>query len=1222
MPPPTPLPASIRGPPLPHPLPHIKPLLLQTVKQHAHIEALVSLHQTTLNLPGFANKSTPHPQHSRLAWTYQQLYDGAETLANRLTARGVRRGNNIAIISDACAEWALFCWAGVLLGCPFAPIDPRVVTRGEDVRRMLEDIGASVIVVGDGEAAGRLEEEMADELAAVRVKVVLGLDEGGMRMRGWMSLLELWEGEEDINPPAGDDKERVFNEDTVIIGFTSGSTSFPKACPQSSDNLVASSLAVQKVRYMGPSDRLVQHLPPFAAMAVLISLTFWISGATIVYPAARFSIPTTLDAIEREKCTYMFAVPTMVKALAMQHSIQNRDLSSLRVIDLGGATTYPEILNLCISPKALQSKSVGCGWGMTETPAPLFTDLYHEQFESTESPVPVGKAIPGSAMRVCAPGSQEPLLREEEGELHVGGVTVICGYINGDNETFYSDGGMRWIATGDMAKIDDSGAVHILGRYKDIIIRGGQNIAPARIERCLDKIPGVESQVVGIPDEIAGDIPIVVVKLSGDAADSQKETFEALKELSLRELGTTSAPQMFLNLKTDLGRETFPSTISGKLRKTELAEIVQKFVLQNTNLAMAQSSKSTEHTLSEIWSEVSGLSAGSIDTKISIFVYVDSITTMRFSSAVTKRLQKMISVEDVTKHPSICEQAKLLDSRPVLTRDSIQQRTGPPSVDDMVHCHGEMSKAKRTQELANPMLKRLGLTWQDDVEDVFPAPDTSHIYLWRRRPQTWNQRAVYIAQNIDHDRLVDAWKATLQRHAMFRTITISYDDQGIPEPQRRDILQHSHQMFIVVRANHRFWDRSLHTGLHVDKPEELRAVFGNVWGDSACGPLVRVAFARIQNTNSSAFIFVGNHGAYDNLSMNMLLEDLGKALDHGLTTEDMLHAPGHTPFKRFADAYYIHRSSASAMGAVAFHANRLRGIGNFKSSLWPPLRAPGAFKGEDDGWTGMSGELGDPALRIPLDDPPNRYGLDGLTCTAGAGQLDVMRRVYGILPHVILKAAVALFNTARTSSNTALFANVEAGRAWPFVDDWTTPESRAELPNPLDIAGPMFHVVVNRIDVSNRAEKVLDLLRRIQDEQVLLSRYSQAPLFEIQRSLDSKDAEVMSQAMSRQGYNWAPGIQSAASERNNDKPQTLAKFQRKAYDDICLAWTCGLWDAETFYINASYDDCQFSKAEALQAMQEVLCAGVWLANPDNVEREIEGCVFEGLAVGGLIKSLE
>lgn len=150
----------------------------------------------------------------------------------------------------------------------------------------------------------------------------------------------------------------------------------------------------------------------------------------------------------------------------------------------------------------------------------------------------------------------------------------------------------------------------------------------------------------------------------------------------------------------------------------------------------------------------------------------------------------------------------------------------------------------------------------------------------------------------------------------------------------------------------------------------------------------------------------------------------------------------------------------------------------------------------------------------------------------------------------------------------------------------------------LSIAGPPFHVVINRIEITDPDEKVVHLLRLVQV--LFLSRYCQAPLFEIQRALSPEDVKVMDEAVLHQGYNWAPGIQSAASERNQSTEQSpaLVKFQRITYDDIGFAWKCGLWDPQTLYVNASYDDCQLSKVEVMRALEEVLCTGVWLSDPN------------------------
>jgi hypothetical protein len=688
----------------------------------------------------------------------------------------------------------------------------------------------------------------------------------------------------------------------------------------------------------------------------------------------------------------------------------------------------------------------------------------------------------------------------------------------------------------------------------------------------------------------------------------QPDTLRDLRNLAMRTLGPTETPHLFLPL-VDLGFDHFPLTLSGKIQKTKIAERVREYLKrQSTRVEDIPQAMPTEAVLVDLWSKVSGVPVPSVRAHASVLDFADSITTMRLSTLVKKQLKKDLTVDDVAKYPSIHEQAELLDSRLVSASSNLLNgRSGPPTANDMVHCDGAPTGTIRTRDLTAPFLARLGLTW-NDVEDVFPAPDTSYIYLNRQRPQTWNQRVIYLASRTDMESLAYAWKAVLVHHAMCRTVAVPNTATNAQDPKH---------LFIVLRPTQAFWKISITTDLEVIDVEELRSTFNNEWADTLVGPLVRVAFVRIKSIGSSAFILVGNHAAYDNLAMDLLISDLETALSHNLTAENILQAPGHVSFKKFSDQYYHYRSTTDAQDAAAFHATRLSGIGKLQDSLWPQARSPGFFKGTDTDWTHEDGTPGDPALRIPIDPPENQHGLDGLTRTAPVHTLQSMKEKHGIMPHVILKVAVALFNMRQTGTTTALFANVEAGRRWPS----STKAKEEVLPNPLGIAGPMFQVVLNRISLAQPKESVLAILQRVQEEQRLLTEYSQAPIFLIRSLLANHDGDVFFDALARQGYNWAPGIQSP-SRLSTEKPPMLIKYNRQAFDDIGLAWTCGLRDRNKFYVNASYDDCQLGKDEVYEYIGEVLRAGVWLADAENAGKGVDECVFERGEVSELIKSLE
>lgn len=735
--------------------------------------------------------------------------------------------------------------------------------------------------------------------------------------------------------------------------------------------------------------------------------------------------------------------------------------------------------------------------------------------------------------------------------------------------------------------------------------------------------------MIGVPDEMAGEVPVAIVKLEGPASEDKETTITKLQQLALQELGPKLAPTKYIYLQQDLHLALYPTSTSGKVKKALLRGKVLEFLAQKNHLEEKTKlpKQSTEDVLSELWSQVSGVASENIDRKVSVFTFVDSITTMSFSSAVRKQLEKDISVSDVAQNPTIQEQAQLLDSRATFPVTSeVTKRTGPPTAYDMAHCHGDESSAARTQDLATPFLTKLGLNWARDVEDVIPAPDTLTAYLRRSRPQTWNQRAIFIVRNTSHEDLSRAWKATLCHHPIMRSLAINYQE---PETQ----------LLLTLRDNEAWWNCSTFPNITVTDPEELREVLVEEWADPETGPLIKAGFANIKNNpQDAALVFIGNHAVFDNISAGLFFDDLSTVLQKKLSPQDNARSPGHASYKDYADAYHLHRRGPAAIEAVSFHTNRLKGVGALQHTLWPRQRAPGWFKGTDSGWKDLDGNLGEPKQRKPLDtEDTGRFGLDGLSRTAKVPGLPGLREKHGILPHVILKAAVTLFNTHRTGSSTALFANLEAARTWPFTSDWTT--TNQHLPNPLNIAGPTFELVVNRIEVSDKDEPVLKFLQRIQKDQTELSANSHVPLRELfnSPSLFAEDVAVIREVMTRQIWNWPSGIQTQAQTHQasaaSSSPNSIGvdggnvsfeKLARVAYDDVCLAWTCGLWDKETLYLNASYDDCQLSKDEAFVALGEVLSVAVWLVQSAENSGVVGNAVFEmgEEVVGGLIDSLE
>lgn len=239
---------------------------------------------------------------------------------------------------------------------------------------------------------------------------------------------------------------------------------------------------------MKPAHSLVQHLPTSHAFAIAGSLSFWYVGASVIYPAPSFSPATTLDAIDKEKATHVHAVPSLLMALMGHPSFNKAKMRSLQIISMGGTIISPAIVATAEENFGVK---VDIGFGMSEG-IPMMLHYPNDSISYQFGFASVGRPAAGVRIKICHAETGKVLSRDIAGELHVCGGMIIKEYLYGDNTVFYQDQeGNRWMKTGDQAKMDDSGAVYILGRYKDLIIRGGEDLSPGLIEASLNKVQGV-----------------------------------------------------------------------------------------------------------------------------------------------------------------------------------------------------------------------------------------------------------------------------------------------------------------------------------------------------------------------------------------------------------------------------------------------------------------------------------------------------------------------------------------------------------------------------------------------------------------------------------------------------------------------------------------------------------------------------------------------------------
>ncbi|KAL8950727.1 MAG: hypothetical protein Q9222_003246, partial [Ikaeria aurantiellina] len=810
---------------------------------------------------------------SDVVWTYADVQAKADTLAARLFAIGVRKDDRVAAFLDNRSEWALLFWMSVRLDAVFVPLNPRMVTAEEEVNHVLKVIRPSVMVVLNGEEAIKVERSAADLVANTAIRIVIDQMNAGPTVNAWRTMrsvmhpsvdehAKLTQGEATLPPAPSNSLDQ-----TLIIIFTSGTTSLPKASVSTYRNYLASAYANKTLRHLDHNQVILQSLPVFHSWSTCGSLAIWVSGGTVVFPSRSFDARACLSTIETARCTWMCAVPSMIQALVTHPSQAATDVRSLQIVDLAGTIVLPEIVEACMDKLGVPHTSI-C-YGMTEGNVTCVLDKYRIPYDKHNIPkdIPCGTATPGARLRVCKPGSKTVLKRDEVGELHMGGLQVSRGYLDRKNDDFYHEYGLNWIVTGDQARIDSEGYVYILGRYKDLIIRGGENLSPAAIERCINAMEGVqETQVIGIPDEVAGEVPVAVLRKISEQGPSNFQTRQRVSQ----DLGKIFSPQHIFDLHDDLGLTDFPRTTSGKIKKRELKIVVEEHLSRKSKQMQNGNLTTTIDTLISFWARVTGRKARDISPDERADTFADSITMMQFCNLVSKDLHKTISVEDLVGDVSISNQAQILDSRPLKRKEEpapSTQRQGPPTAADIVHVHGSGSAAAQCRQKVEALLLPYNLHWSD-VEDIYPCRETVALMTRRTRLRNWNRRHAYhVRHGHSMEDVQRAITACLQQHPTLRSMIL---DHGTSFP-----------LYIILRPSPHYLSLAITTHHEIAQPEDLPTYLLNSNDyDYAIppGPLFRIMLVRILTTNTIGIIYSAHHTTFDAISLSLFTSDLDTAL--------------------------------------------------------------------------------------------------------------------------------------------------------------------------------------------------------------------------------------------------------------------------------------------------------------------------------------------------------
>ncbi|MCQ4210152.1 AMP-binding protein [Streptomyces longispororuber] len=486
-------------------------------------------------------------------WTYARIGADVDQLARGLLARGVAKGDRVGIWAVNCPEWVLVQYATARIGAVMVNINPAY--RAHELAYVLKQSGVSVLVSSPGHKGTdyhALVRQVGPECPELRDRVFIG-------EHSWDALLAGGSSVPDEQLVARE--AELSCDDPINIQYTSGTTGFPKGATLSHHNILNNGYWVGETVGYTEQDRVCLPVPFYHCFGMVMgNLGATSHAACIVIPAPSFEPAATLRAVQEERCTSLYGVPTMFIAELNLPDFASYDLSSLRTGIMAGSPCPVEVMKRVVAEMHMAEVSI-C-YGMTETsPVSLQTRRDDDLERRTGT---VGRVLPHIEVKVVDPVTGVTLPRGEAGELCTRGYSVMLGYWGEPEKTAEVIDAGRWMHTGDLAVLREDGYAQIVGRIKDMIIRGGENVYPREIEEFLYGHPRIaDVQVVGVPHEKYGEEVLACVILRDPA---QPLTLDDVRDYCRDQLAHYKVPTRLRVL------DAFPMTVSGKVRKVELRE--------------------------------------------------------------------------------------------------------------------------------------------------------------------------------------------------------------------------------------------------------------------------------------------------------------------------------------------------------------------------------------------------------------------------------------------------------------------------------------------------------------------------------------------------------------------------------------------------------------------------------------------------------------------------
>ncbi|MFT2019517.1 AMP-binding protein [Streptomyces sp. 796.1] len=498
-------------------------------------------------------------------WSYAELDHAVAEVAGGLLAYGVAKGDRVGIWAPSSAEWVMVQLAAARIGAILVSLNPAYAQ--DELAYALRQSGTSVLVAADeyrGVDCRAVVAAVRADCPALRTVVRLG-------DASWTELRAAGR-----RRPVHELVRRSAElgcDDPINIQYTSGTTGFPKGATLSHHSILNNARATGALLGYTERDRICISVPLYHTFGMVVGVLAAVAhAACAVIPAPTFDPAATLRAVERERCTALYGVPTMFIAELGLPDFATYDLTSLRTGIVGGSSCPAEVMKRIVGEMHLAD--VAIAYGMTETSPIATQSLLPAAGESGELTLrrrteTVGVAHPHLELKVVDPGSGLTVPRGTAGELCVRGYSVMLGYWEQPERTAEAIDAARWMHTGDLAVMRADGYVQIVGRIKDMIIRGGENVYPREVEELLHTHPKVaDVQVVGVPDEKYGEEIAACVVL---AAGAQPLTADEVAAYCTGRIARYKIPRLVRTV------DAFPLTASGKVRKTELrAQLVRE----------------------------------------------------------------------------------------------------------------------------------------------------------------------------------------------------------------------------------------------------------------------------------------------------------------------------------------------------------------------------------------------------------------------------------------------------------------------------------------------------------------------------------------------------------------------------------------------------------------------------------------------------------------------